>query len=223
MCMIRKLSKDWKADWPKHLPKLVHTYNSMRLAIIRYSPHYLMFGFQPCLPIDFYFPTIRDTKKHQHVDHYIAKLHELLWEAFKDAQLQSTSEAERQKWHYNRKANAILLETGVLVFTKADAYRGRRKVKDWLKEDPYKVEHQAAEGIPSYLMMNQWTGHPCVLHWNQLFLITPMEGTLLHTVVQAQQARCTTTALEEQNQEGSETEEVLQSVNCPSLAQHQTG
>ena len=36
---------------------------------------------------------------------------------------------------------------------------GRRKVKDQWKEDPYKVEFQVAEGIPSYLMKNQWTGH----------------------------------------------------------------
>ena len=56
-----------------------------------------MFGHQPCLTIDFNFPAIRGTKKHQHVDHYIAKLCEQLWEALKEAQVQSTSEAERQK------------------------------------------------------------------------------------------------------------------------------
>ena len=44
MWMIGKLSKDQKADWPKHLPELVHAYNSMRLAITGYSLHYLMFG-----------------------------------------------------------------------------------------------------------------------------------------------------------------------------------
>ena len=62
MHMIGKLSKDPKADCPKHLPKMVHAYNSMRLAITGYRPHYLMFGHWPCLPIDFYFPTTRGTK-----------------------------------------------------------------------------------------------------------------------------------------------------------------
>ena len=43
MQMIGKLSTDWKADWPKHLPELVHAYNFTRSAITGYSPHYLMF------------------------------------------------------------------------------------------------------------------------------------------------------------------------------------
>ena len=97
ICMIGKLSRDWKADWPKLLPEFVHTYNSMRLAITRYSLHYLMFRCQPCLPINFYFPMIRE-EKHWHVHCYIVKLIEWLWEAFKEAQAQSIREAEKQKW-----------------------------------------------------------------------------------------------------------------------------
>ena len=38
--------------------------------------------------------------------------------------MQSTSEAERQKQYYNRKANAISLEPGDLVLAKADAPTG---------------------------------------------------------------------------------------------------
>ena len=61
---------------------------------------------------------MRGTEKHQHVDHYVAELHEWLQETFKEAQMQSTSEAERQKRYYDRKANAISLEPGDLDLLK---------------------------------------------------------------------------------------------------------
>ena len=76
MHMIGKLSKEQKVDWPKHLPELVHTYNSTGLAITRYGPNYLMFGHQLHLPNNFYFPMISGMKKHLCVDYYIAELHE---------------------------------------------------------------------------------------------------------------------------------------------------
>ena len=89
------------------------------------------------------------TEKHQHVNHYVADLCEWLHKAFKEAQAQSTSEAERQRWYYDHKANAISLEPGSLVLAKPDTYNGRRK------EEPYEVECRIAEGIPSYLIKNQ--------------------------------------------------------------------
>ena len=78
--------------------------------------------------------------------------------------MQSMSEAERQKWYYNRKSNAISLEPGHLVLAKADAYKGRRKVKDQWEEEPYEVEHQVAEGVSSYLVKNQQIVYSRVLH-----------------------------------------------------------
>ena len=56
MCMIGKLSKDQKVDWPRNLPELVHAYNSTRSVITGYSIHYLMFRFWLCLPIAFISP-----------------------------------------------------------------------------------------------------------------------------------------------------------------------
>ena len=44
MQMIGKLGKDKKADWPSHLAEIVHAYNATCSAVMRYSPHYLMFG-----------------------------------------------------------------------------------------------------------------------------------------------------------------------------------
>ena len=69
--------------------------------------------------------------------------------------MQSTSEAERQRQYYDYIANAVSLEPGNLVLAKANAYKGRRKMKDWWEEEPYKVECIIAEGIPSYLVKNR--------------------------------------------------------------------
>ena len=55
--------------------------------------------------------------------------------------VQSTSEAARQKWYYDRKANAISLDTGDMVLVNADAYKGKRNVKDQWEKEPYEVEH----------------------------------------------------------------------------------
>ena len=71
---------------------------------------------------------------------------------------QSAAEAKRQKWYYERKANIISLEPGNLVLATANAYKGRRKVKDWWEEELYEVGCQITEGIPLYLIKNEWAG-----------------------------------------------------------------
>ena len=105
------------------------------------------------------------------------------------------------------------LEPGNLVLAKPNACKGKRKVKDQWEEELYNVKCWVTDGVPSYLMKNQWTGCSWVLHQNQLFLITPARGTSLCMPMQAVWARCTTTALEEQTPEGSETEEAPWSAN----------
>ena len=62
--MIGKLSADKKAQWELHLPELLQAYNSTQSAVTGYSPHYLMFGRRPCLPVDFFFPTIDVNIRH---------------------------------------------------------------------------------------------------------------------------------------------------------------
>ena len=54
-CMIGKLVHNKKAQWEHHLPELLQAYNSTGSAMTGYSPHYLMFGRCPCLPVDYYF------------------------------------------------------------------------------------------------------------------------------------------------------------------------
>ena len=80
MCIIGKLEEDKNANWPSLLAEIVHTYNATQSTVTRYSPHYLMFGGQPRLPVNFVFPTIGSNETPtreafvKHVDEYIASI-----------------------------------------------------------------------------------------------------------------------------------------------------
>ena len=181
MHMIGKLGEDKKANWPSHLAEIVHTYNATQSAVTGYSPHYLMFGWWPRLPVDFIFPTIGSNEaptreaSTRRVDVYVASVRDQLRSALQEAQAQSTAEACQQKQYYNRKIGAMNLKPGDLVLLKADAWKGKRKIKDRWDEETWEVSQQIAADVPSYKVTNQhrWSW---VLHWNQLLLIMSEVG-----------------------------------------------
>ena len=84
MCMIGKLGEDKKGDWPSHLAEIAHAYNATQSAVTGYSPHYLMFGQWPRLPVDFVFPTVGSNKapmreaSARNVDVYVASVRDQL-------------------------------------------------------------------------------------------------------------------------------------------------
>ena len=95
--MIGKLEDEFKGQCPKHLSKLVHAYNSTQSAVTGYSPHFLMFGRWPRLPIDFVFPTHKVLGTVRPVDNYVAELISALRKASKVPQNMTQMEALRQK------------------------------------------------------------------------------------------------------------------------------
>ena len=56
--LIGKVDEDRKACWLKHLLELLMAYNSTRLVVMGYSPHFLLFGRRPSIPVDHLFPTL---------------------------------------------------------------------------------------------------------------------------------------------------------------------
>ena len=145
MHMIGKLGEDKKADWPSQLAEIVHAYNATQSAVTRYSPHYLMFGWWPRLPVDFVFPTIGSNEaptrgaSARNVDVYIASVRDWLRSTLQEAQAQSSAEACWQKQYYNRKIGTMNLKPGNLVLVKADAWKGKRKIKDRWDEETWEV------------------------------------------------------------------------------------
>ena len=63
-------------------------------------------------------------------DEYVATVCDQLRVTLWEAQAQSTAEAQRQKQYYDWKIGAMDLKPGDLVLVKADAFKGKRKIKD---------------------------------------------------------------------------------------------
>ena len=174
MHMLRKLGEDKKANWPSHLAEIAHAYNATQSTVTGYSPHYLMFRWWPRFPVDFVFPTIGSSEapmreaSAKHVDVYVASIWDRLRATLWEVQAQSMAEACRQNWYYDRKIGAVNLKPGNMVLVKADAWKGKRKIKDRWEEETWEVVHQIATDVPSYEVTNQHRSW--VLHWNWLLI-----------------------------------------------------
>ena len=92
------------------------------------------------------------------------------------------AEAQRQKGYYSQKIVAIGLKPGDLVLVKADAFQGKRKIKNRWEDKPHEVVCQIMMDIPSYEVKDQH-GHSHILHHNQLLLIVSEAGVPLYVGV----------------------------------------
>ena len=95
--MIGKLEEEKQRDWPTHLGSVVHAYNTTRSLVTGFSPHYLMFGRRPRIPIDLLFPTITRLNTTKTLDEYVTALYRCLRQALSKARDTAFQEARRHK------------------------------------------------------------------------------------------------------------------------------
>ena len=91
----------------------------------------------------------------KHVNEYVTSVWDRLRTTLWEVQAQSMAEAHWQKWYYDRKIGTVNLKPGNLILVKADAFKGKRKMKDMWEEETWEVVHQIMTDIPSYEVMNQ--------------------------------------------------------------------
>ena len=91
----------------------------------------------------------------KHVDKYVASIQDRLRTTLWEVQAQSMAEACQQMQYYDRKIGAVNLKPGNLVLVKADAFKGKRKIKDRWEEETWEVVHQIVTDVPSYEVTNQ--------------------------------------------------------------------
>ena len=95
------------------------------------------------------------------------------------------------------------LKPGNLVLVKADAFKGKRKIRDRWEGEACEVVHQITTDIPSYKVMDQ-CGQSHILHQNWLLLIMSEVGVPLCVGVHHAQTRCTSPTPVKPTSKGSE-------------------
>ena len=128
--MISKLEEDRKACWSEHLPELLLAYNATRSTVTGYSPYYLLFGRRPRIPVDYLFPTLRDSPHQTKMEVSVATMQKRLKEAFSVARCLTSEEVAKQYHYYDRKAGVVALQPGGVVMVRTDGFVGKQKVKD---------------------------------------------------------------------------------------------
>ena len=108
---------------------------------------------------------MRQDENSQTTDEYVTSLYDKLKSALASARDTTILEAQRQKWHYDRKAGAVELHPGDKVLVKLDAFRGQQqKLKNQWGDALHTVVKCMADGIPAYEVENNTNKKRQVLH-----------------------------------------------------------
>ena len=189
ICMIGKLKEDKKACWSEHLPELLLAYNTTHSAVTRYSPYYLLFGRRSRIPVDYLFPTLRDSPHQTKMEVSVAAMQKRLKEAFAVARHLTSEEAAKQCRYYDQKAGAVALQPGDVIMVHTDGFVGKRKVKDRWEDGGFIVESQL-EDWPVYRVKcptsdDRQKPKYQILHRNRLLLVTNEDASDIPSQAQA--------------------------------------
>ena len=179
--MIGKLEEDKKACWSEHLPKLLLAYDATCSTVTRYSPYYLLFGRRPRIPVDYLFPTLRDSPHQTKMEVSVVPIQKRLKEAFAVARHLTSEEVAKQCCYYDCKAEAVALQPGDIVMVHTDGFVDKRKVKDLWEDGDFIIKSQL-EDWPVYkvkCLTSDARQKPKyrILHRNHLLLVTDEDAS----------------------------------------------
>ncbi|KAL7883161.1 hypothetical protein SRHO_G00008190 [Serrasalmus rhombeus] len=121
--LLRTLSHEQKTRWPDYLPQLVFSYNSAVHQSTGESPHFLMFGQEPRLPIDFLLGRVEAVEGGGICD-WVQEHQRCLQVAFEGARERLQAAAQRRKERYDQFVKPNPLEVGQLVYVRDNSVRG---------------------------------------------------------------------------------------------------
>ncbi|XP_033103599.1 uncharacterized protein LOC117106336 [Anneissia japonica] len=169
--MLRTLTTNQKNDWKQHLNKVVHAYNVTRHESTGYSPHFLLYGRSPRLPIDLAFGLSPDGHSDEKEYHeYVKKWKKRMEEAYNLARANAQKLADRSKRrHDNQRSISKPLTPGSRVLIKNCVPPGGPGKLQSFYEDKVHVVVSQKHDLPVYeLRPEDGNGRLRILHRNLL-------------------------------------------------------
>ena len=165
--MLATLGKEQREQWPRYLASLTAIYNSTPHAVTGFSPHYLVFGVEPHLPMD-RFTVGSEEAATSHCD-WVKKLeetHRIAWRAAK-ANIKQYNEGNRRRRQEQVRAGA--LKEGQKVLLRDHTVLGRNKIHPKFAEDVWVIVEVLDEESGVYKVRPENDGeHAKVLHRSNL-------------------------------------------------------
>ncbi|XP_059360625.1 uncharacterized protein LOC132098573 [Carassius carassius] len=147
--LLRTLPTGRKRDWASCLAQVLFCYNTTPHQATGESPHFLMFGQEPRLPIDFLLGQIQEPvagRVHKWMEEHQARLNV----AMEGARERLQVVAGRRKAGHDQRVKELLLSEGQLVYLRDYGVRGRHKIHDLWSSTVYQVVRAPQAGGSVY-------------------------------------------------------------------------
>ena len=191
--MLQTLPETHKLHWANHLHHLIHAYNCTRRDTTGYSPHFLLFGLNPRLPIDLILNPGNESEAKSYPK-YVSKWKASLEEAYQIVSTKMKARVQKGKEQYDKKVNSSLLISGDRVLVHNLTPRGGPgKLRSFWEQDIYIVVTRMGPESPVYKVRPESAkGKECVLHRNLLQPCNNIQIEQPHAVRRANPKRTAT-------------------------------
>uniref|UniRef100_A0AAQ5XM32 Gypsy retrotransposon integrase-like protein 1 n=1 Tax=Amphiprion ocellaris TaxID=80972 RepID=A0AAQ5XM32_AMPOC len=125
--LLRTLPLEKKQNWSKYLPQVTFAYNTTVHQSTGESPHFLMFGQEPYLPVDFLLGRVPEVSEGR-VEDWVQEHRKRLQVAFDGAQQRLKAAAAHRKERHDVGVNATDLKEQQLIYIREHSRRGRSKI-----------------------------------------------------------------------------------------------
>ena len=168
--MLRTLSESEKPNWHLHINKLMAAYNATTHSSTGYSPHYLLFGREPLLPIDVILSrrlTNAQERAHSY-NNFVMEWEARMTEAYEIASknVKKVQNYSEERWKNRLIASTLQPGDKVLVKNKREQ-GGPGKLRAYWEQDIYVVTKVNPDGVV-YEVQKPQGGEKRMLHRNML-------------------------------------------------------